>query len=206
MAESPGVYEAVTLLRVDGAVPPPPRVLAGDGRRVRVPHRDLIQYDEDYEGAELEEQAGVPEGDHRPSRSGSSRDGLSELGASTRRSQRSFSTSSVASVASAASVRPARAPDAAQRWRGGTAQQAPSFSGDGHNLATTLRAYETEVKVWKKLVAGNMPGEEKGLRLWQRVEGRAKRMIIDEGTGQYYPMHPRRYYYDSNHSNYSRLF
>ena len=61
------------------------RVLAGDGRRVRVPHRDLIQYDEDYEGAELEEQAGVPEGDHRPSRSGSSRDGLSELGASTRR-------------------------------------------------------------------------------------------------------------------------
>ena len=109
-----GVYEAVTLLRVDGAVA---RVLAGEGRRVRVPHRDLIQYDEDYEGAELEEQAGVPEGDHRPSRSGSSRDGLSELGASTRRSQRSLSTSSVASVASAASVRPARAPDAAQLER-----------------------------------------------------------------------------------------
>ena len=91
-------------------------------------------------------------------------------------------------MASAASVRPARAPDAAQRWRGGTAQQAPSFSGDGHNLATTLRAYETEVKVWKKLVAGYMPGEEKGLRLWQRVEGRAKRMIIDEGTDQYYAL------------------
>ena len=167
-----GVYEAVTLLRVDGAVA---RVLAGEGRRVRVPHRDLIQYDEDYEGAELEEQAGVPEGDHRPSRSGSSRDGLSELGASTRRSQRSLSTSSVALAASAASVRLTR-----RSWRGGTAPQAPSFSGEGHNLATTLRAYETEVKVWKKLLrprelVGDMEVVELGDRLGELFDRSRRR-------------------------------
>ena len=64
--------------------------------------------------------------------------------------------------------------------------QAPSLSGEGRNLATALRAYEIEAKVWKKLFAGYMPDEGKGLRLWQRVENKAKRMIIDEGADQYY--------------------
>ena len=53
----------------------------------------------------------------------------------------------------------------ARHWRGGAARKAPVFNGEGHNLVTVLRVCEGEVNVWKRLVAGHMPDEEKGLRL-----------------------------------------